>query len=191
MFYIIEKTHGGPNTGRVMTPDKLFAAMIQTEICEGFFVRHTTSLEDTIRFITGLHQDVIAAYSRHPLHFVANHPSPIDKDILWDLIREQESLTGHMLHFTYSSFASLNSKTGNMTGLDLFLKQLLCIKGMSADRVALVASHFPTPAALYEEYARQSDDQSRRRYFEQWRCEGALKSFGPKLSHKLYEVFWE
>ena len=52
---------------------------------------------------------------------------------------------------TYPTYVSLNSKSGSLTQRDIWARMLLCIKGLSAEKVAEVLDIWPTPLDFFEE----------------------------------------
>lgn len=53
-------------------------------------------------------------------------------------------------HTTFDTFQALNSKSASKTLRDTFAKMLLCVKGMSAERVAAVIDVWDTPMDMWE-----------------------------------------
>ena len=48
-------------------------------------------------------------------------------------------------HLTFGIFQELNAKSKSLTLGDLWMKQLVCIRGLTADKAKLVVDKFPTP----------------------------------------------
>lgn len=187
VFYLIEKADahmtGIPSTS-------LYAAMIQTEVIEGFFIKHTSSHEDTVRFLAGLTKDIKDIYKEKAIHAVTSF-SGGSKETFWDQLREKEMELRVGLHFTYTAFSSLVSKSGNLTQRDLFSMQLLTIRQMSADKAAMIAAKFPTPISLYKMYEKLPSDAARGTFFKDWVTEGTDIKFGPALSKRIFEMVYK
>lgn len=58
---------------------------------------------------------------------------------------------------TYADFDSLNSKSGLITVRECWARMLLCIRGMSPEKVAMVIDRYPYPRALWEAF-REAED---------------------------------
>lgn len=168
----------------------LYAAMIQTEAVEGFFIKHTSNHEETVRFLVGLTKDIKDAYKEKAIHAVTSF-SGGSKETFWDQLREKETELRAGLHFTYTAFSSLVSKSGNLTQKDLFSMQLLTIRQMSADKAATIATKFPTPISLYRMYERLPSDAVRGAFFKDWVTDETDIKFGFALSKRIFEMFYK
>lgn len=65
-------------------------------------------------------------------------------------------------HTTYAAFRELN-KAGAFTLRDVFARTLLCIRGMSAEKVANVLEHYDTPRKLWEAFRNAEEVEARER----------------------------
>ena len=164
--------------------------MIQTEAIEGFFIKHTAGPEETVRFLADLTKDIKDAYKGKTIHAVTSF-SGGSKETFWDQLREKETEMRVGLHFTYTAFSSLVSKSGNLTQKDLFSMQLLTIRQMSADKAATIVAKFPTPTSLYRMYEMLPSDTARGAFFKDWVAEGTEIKFGPALSKRIFEMVYK
>ena len=42
--------------------DRFYAAIVQTEVIDGFYVRHTANLDESIQFLADLTRDIVGSY---------------------------------------------------------------------------------------------------------------------------------
>lgn len=61
----------------------------------------------------------------------------------------------------YKSFCLLNAKSTFQVARECFAKQLLCIRGMSAERVSFVVEEYGTIRALWEAFRQARMDEER------------------------------
>lgn len=187
-MYVVEK-FGGSNVASI-PPEKVFAALVQTEAIDGFHVRHTGSMDETVRFLAGLSSDVDTAYDNRELSAVVAFTGA-SKEGFWEQVRKTEEQLGVHVHFAYTAFSVLASKSANLTAHDIFIMQLVAIRGISADKAALISEKFPSPISLYKLYASLSEEKARENYFKYWSVEDTNRKFGSVLSKRLYESFYK
>lgn len=170
---------------------KFKAAINHTQLVDNLFLRYTQNLEESIKFIISLHQDLQKQFNTSPVHvaFIKNNTS-VRRASLLTAMHRQSQVDHHRYLMTYECYSTINSKNGNLSLSELFQKQLLAIRSMSVEKASQIVHRFPTPMTLYQMYASLPDDQSRKDYFKDWQPDGHSKKFGPVLSLKIYETFW-
>ena len=127
-------------------------AIASTQVVNGYFVKKTQKIDDTIRYIARLTRMLQTLYESKPLYLIPTKTIEGD-DYLPPLLHHLRTNPAHIslnYSLTYSTFASLSSKTDNLTLRDVFLKMLLCTKGISADKALAVQKIWTTPRALIE-----------------------------------------
>ena len=115
---------------------------------------------------------------------------------------------------SFESFEKLNSKSGGMTVFDCWTRMLLCINGLSAEKVSLIIETYPTPRSLWQAFRAATATEERQRIQEEMAggsaqkgkgkknqiepanllltrlpAVGARKKIGPALSKKVYDQF--
>lgn len=169
--------------------DRFEAAIMQTQIIDGLYLRYTAGMEDSVRFLTALHGRLLSKYEAFDL-WTGSMSYPLDRPKYLDGLREWEQAHGQRCYQTYGCYTQLNHKSANLTAKDLFMKQLLCIRQLSADKASLIVDKFPTFASLYQHYQSLSDGKEREEYFKDWLVEGdSRRRFGPALSRRIYQLF--
>lgn len=126
-------------------------AIASTQVVNGYFVKKTQKIDDTIRYIARLTRMLQSLYESKPLYLIPT--SIIEADNYLPLLQHLRTDPIHASRnysLTYSTFASLSSKTDNLTLRDVFMKMLLCTKGVSADKALAVQKIWNTPRALIE-----------------------------------------
>jgi hypothetical protein len=77
-------------------------------------------------------------------------------------------------HTTYTAFRELN-KSGAFTLREVFARMLLCIRGMSAEKVANVLEHYDSPRKLWEAFREAEEVEARERELESTQLEDENK----------------
>lgn len=93
---------------------------------------------------------------------------------------------------SFAAFQALNSKSGGLTLLEIFGKMLLCVRGMSAEKVREILALWPTPADLLQSYDELDNDAKKVALFltDQVDTVDQRKKIGPALSKKVAEVLY-
>jgi crossover junction endonuclease MUS81 len=88
----------------------------------------------------------------------------------------------------YEAFAALSSKSASLNVGDVFLKMLMSIKGVSAEKAIEIQKHFPTMIKLVDIFASVDEEEGKMLVMEQCSKYGR-KKIGKALSQNIYEVF--
>ncbi|CAK5264602.1 unnamed protein product [Mycena citricolor] len=187
-------------------------ALSSTQVVDGFLVKETKSHDDTIEYLTGLTEQLIRAHQMKDLHVIPSHM--IKRHSYLELRRFLGHKHPDRTYVTsLRDFQTLNSKSGFTTVRDTWARMLLCVKGMSAEKVGAVIERWPTPRLFWEalKEAEQvealerreealaggpSKGRNKRKITEANQmlkgvggAEGGVRAIGSALSKKLYEVF--
>lgn len=172
VIYLIEEftvIHEGNAATATKYNDMVASAVAQTQVVNGYFVKRTKNLDDTIRYLARMTFLLRNMYN-------ANSPSPSSPP---SQAQHQSSATpSHMLsllptrHFslsnsytetladlrtqnpnvtyglTFPTFCAIASKSEALTLRDIFLKMLMCTKGVSGDKALEIQRQWPTPQAF-------------------------------------------
>lgn len=187
--YLLEKYDGADFSS--IGENKYRAAITHTQILDNLFLRYTANLEESIKFVVALHKDLINKYVTKSIN-LAVQPDSTDtrRAPFLAALHRQSQIDSCRYLMSYGCFSQINSKSGGQTLRDLFLRQLMTIRHMSAERAALISDQYPTPIALYEMFKRLPDDKRRREFFSSWVVPGSVRRFGPMLSERIFETFW-
>ncbi|KAL2911521.1 Crossover junction endonuclease mus81 [Polyrhizophydium stewartii] len=88
---------------------------------------------------------------------------------------------------TYGAFVEMNSKTGGLTLSDVWMRQLMCIRGVSAEKAASVAAHFPTMSSFVLALARAGTTQQKEALLRS--LGDGRKGIGPTLAREIVAFF--
>ncbi|OTB08802.1 hypothetical protein M426DRAFT_71100 [Hypoxylon sp. CI-4A] len=169
------------------------SAIGSTQVVNGFFVKKTQKMDDTIRYLTRMTMLLKKQYENKPLLVIptevltAQNYRPLLKHL-----REKDPTTGH--YITYPAFASLASKSDMMTLRDVYLKMLMCIKHVSGEKAIAIQKRWKTPydfVKAFDEYGDGEEGKKRKRdlvFTEMGGLFGRQKISKP-LGQKIAEIW--
>ena len=129
------------------------SAIASTQVVNGYFVKRTTKLDETIRYLARMTKILKARYESKPLYLIPTAAlTPSTYLSLLSHLQTHPSHVDRSYHITYPSFASLSSKSDTLTLRDVFLKMLMCTRGISGDKALAIQKHWGTPRAFVEAF---------------------------------------
>lgn len=145
VFYIVEDWQVAErmefNGKQIMT------AKSQIQVVSGFFLKETHKLNDTIDFLVTM-TNVVTGLVRD-LHVIpSRHVSRTSYAALQRRLREEHP--GKAFLSSFEVYQSLNDKSAARTVYEGLGRMLLCVKGMSPEKVSAILELWDTPRALYE-----------------------------------------
>ncbi|KAJ7636918.1 hypothetical protein FB45DRAFT_1025012 [Roridomyces roridus] len=197
---------------------RVFYLVEDYDVVDGFLVKETKNITDTISFLAGLHEELCRMHQNKDLHVI---PKDMIKrysyvDLQRYLRREKPS---QCFVPSLQSYQWLNHKSQFKTVRDTWARMLLCVKGMSPEKVGAVIERWGTPRELWEAFRDAQKEEDRLRRIEAAEqeaaargpakgkgrkkkssvpelmlqgvggAEGGMRAIGPTLSTKLYELF--
>lgn len=146
--YLIEEiTLSGEHATRYH--DMMETAIGETQILDGYFIKRTHKLDDSIRYLARMTTLLKSVYEDKPLLVI---PSKYldSKTYLPFITHLRATQPEKSYNITYPSFASLASKSDSTTLRDVYLKMLMCTRGLSGEKAIEVQKIWSTPRALVE-----------------------------------------
>ena len=145
VFYIVEDWQVAErmefNGKQIMT------AKSQIQVVSGFFLKETHKLADTIDFLVTMTNVVSGLVG--DLHVIpSRHVSRTSYAALQRRLREE--YPGKAFLSSFEVYQSLNDKSAARTVYEGLGRMLLCVKGMSPEKVSAILDCWDTPRALYE-----------------------------------------
>ncbi|CAF9923474.1 MAG: Crossover junction endonuclease mus81 [Alectoria fallacina] len=129
------------------------SAIASTQVVNGYFVKRTVKLDETIRYLARMTKMLKSLYESKPLYLIPTKTlTPTTYLPLLSHLRTHPSHVDKSYHITYPSFASLSSKSDTLTLRDVFLKMLMCTRGISGDKALAIQKHWGTPRAFIEAF---------------------------------------
>ncbi|KAJ9162017.1 Crossover junction endonuclease MUS81 [Coniochaeta hoffmannii] len=120
------------------------SAMATIQVVEGYFLKQTQKLDDTIRYLTRMTKMLKEMHEKKTLYVVPTAVLTAQNYLpLIQHLRETQPASSH--HITYPAFASLASKSEMMTLRDVFLKMLMCTRGVTGEKALEIQKRWKTP----------------------------------------------
>jgi crossover junction endonuclease MUS81 len=173
------------------------SAIAGTQVVDGYFIKKTQKMDDTIRYLVSMTKLLKQRYEKKPLHLIPTKVITTGNYMpLVEHLRKTKPATE--FHITYSAFASLSSKSETLTLRDVYLKMLMCTRGITGEKALEIQKRWKTPIEFVEAYKKNEEkegggEQARKRKAELVSDEmGNLvgkKKIAKALSVKIAEVW--
>ena len=119
--------------------EAITSAIASTQVVNGYFVKRTKDLNESIRYLARLTALLKSMYENKPLHIIPTSAvSPTAYLPLLDHLRIDPAHKGREYNITFPAFASLASKSDTLTLRDVYLKMLMCTRGISGDKALAI-----------------------------------------------------
>lgn len=170
------------------------SAIASTQVVNGFTVKKTQKMDDTIRYLSRMTEMLKKRYEGQTLRIIptkvitAQNYLPLVKHL-------RETQPGANYYISYPAFASLVSKSDLLTLRDLFLKMLMCTRGITGERAMQIQKIWKTPnefVKAYEQCGPGEAGKKRKQELVSSRLGNHAvrsKQIGKALSTKLAEVW--
>jgi len=167
--------------------DSALAAM---QIVDDIFLKQTAKMDETIKYLARMTKSLKSMYEQKPLHVlpsrtldVSTHHTTLDE------LRSEYPANAYCI--TFSAFCSLCDKSDSLTLRDLYLKMLMCMRGVTGDKAIEIQKIWPTPNALIQAYNELGSDQKAKELLVSNRLGKEIdrKQVGKVLSARIAEVW--
>ncbi|WWC60941.1 uncharacterized protein I303_103517 [Kwoniella dejecticola CBS 10117] len=127
---------------------QIMTAKSQIQIHNRFFLKGTHKLSETIDFLTTMTKVIQQSHKDKALHIIPTRylSRPTFKS-LQNHLKQTHGDKEYLISF--SAYQELNDKSASVTLKEKFARMLLCVKGMSAERVSSILDIWETPIALW------------------------------------------
>ncbi|KAJ3157438.1 Crossover junction endonuclease mus81 [Geranomyces michiganensis] len=185
-IYLVERS---PSLARAVDfgMTAIRTSMTQVQVIEGFFLKQTDSLSETIQYLVLMTRQLIALHMGQDLFAIPS--DVVIKDSLKDQRQALEKHFGRRLHICYDLYQSLNNKSSNFKLQEVWTRQLMTVKGVSGEKAVAFAKNYPTLKSLTNALEQCPDDASRQRLVQEGGGLGR-KAINPALAKKIIEVMW-
>ncbi|RVD80394.1 uncharacterized protein DFL_008291 [Arthrobotrys flagrans] len=154
--YIIEVPNGKIPANTPQMADAITTAIYSTQVVNGFFMKLSPRLDDTVRYLARFTRLLRQLYEGKDLYMYPENLVQIAT--FADLKKHLKEKEPHRDYFlSYSTLAAMVSKSKTSTIRDVFLKMLMSTKGVSGEKALEILRHFKTPRELLEKYERSSE----------------------------------
>ena len=168
--------------------EALLSAMASTQVVNGYFVKQTRKLDDTIRYLAKMTNMLQEMYGKKSLFVIPSkvlHPQTYLT--LQIKLRAEQPQKGH--YVTFSAFSSLCSKSDMITLRDVFLKMLMCTRGVTGEKALEIQKKWKTPIEFFEALEKLDGRARDRMVSDQLDTMVPRKKVTAGLSTKIAEVW--
>lgn len=169
------------------------SAIASTQVVNGYFVKKTQKMDDTIRYLTRMTKLLSGIYANKSLHVI---PTKVltTQNYLPLLAHLKEKTPETAFNITYPAFASLASKSESLTLRDVYLKMLMCTRGVTGEKALEIQKRWKTPLEFvkaFDECGSSEQGKKRKRELVKDRMSNLVgrKKIAGTLSSKIAEVW--
>lgn len=204
VIYLIEEfnmTYDANCASALKYQEMVASAIASTQVVNGYFVKKTRNLDDSIRYLARMTSLLRSMYEPSPSP-AANPPStPLALLPSRQLSSSQAYLTtienlrsqkpSTTFGVTFSTFSAITSKSDVLALRDVFLKMLMCTRGVTGDKALEIQRRWQTPRALVEAFEALDPKDRGDMVSEQMKTMVGRKKVAKVLSKKIAEVWAE
>ncbi|KAJ5750240.1 DNA-directed DNA polymerase family X beta-like N-terminal [Penicillium manginii] len=206
IIYLIEEftvTH--PDAGSGSGPkyhEMVASAIASTQVVNGYFMKKTKNLDDSIRYLARMTLLLRKMYdlSTSPPQNTSNAKkvafipsrrlsSTQSYLTLLDELRAKDPTLTYGV--TFSTFSALTSKSDVLSLRDIFLKMLMCTRGVSGEKALEIQRRWQTPRAFVEAYQALEPQNRETMVSEKLQSLVGRKKVGKAQSKKIAEIWGE
>lgn len=158
-------------------------AIASTQVVNGFFVKKTQRMDDSIKYLVSMTKLLKARYEKQTLHVIPT--SIITHGNYLPLLAHLKEKEPHKNYYiTYLVFASLSSKSESLTLRDVYLKMLLCTRGLTGEKAIEIQKRWPTPQAFVQAFRNIEENEGRGEQAEKKKAEMVMNEMGYLVGRK-------
>ncbi|KAJ5105874.1 hypothetical protein NUU61_003221 [Penicillium alfredii] len=212
VIYLVEEfnvTHPDSGSGSGLKYQEMVSSAIaSTQVVNGYFIKKTRNLDDSIRYLARMTLHLRRLYGVHGSPSVETEMNQSDNAsskiallpsrrlsstqsylTTLDTFRTQDpSLTYGV---TFSTFSALTSKSNVLSLRDVFLKMLMCTRGVTGEKALEIQRRWQTPRQLVEAYMALEPKDREVMVSDRLQSLVGRKKVTRALSKKIAEVWGE
>ncbi|KAF4944088.1 hypothetical protein FSARC_14771 [Fusarium sarcochroum] len=191
VIYIIEEISMDPDVIS-RYGEAVRSAIASTQVVNGYFVKRTAKMDDTIRYLARMTAMLKRTYESKPLNVIPTRV--LTSQNYLPLLKHLRESVSPGWYITYPAFSSLASKSESITLRDVFLKMLMTIKGVTGERALEIQKRWKTPYDFVKAFeacgtGEKGLKRKRELVFSQTSHLVGRKKFTRPLSLKIAEVW--
>lgn len=149
VVYLVEEITNRSDTINSMR-EAIATAITSSQVIDGYFVKQTQKMDDTIDYLVRMTKLLKQRYEHKALHLIPTNAITMSNYIpLVDHLKKNPSTDYYV---TYDVFACLGSKSETLTLRDVYLKMLMCTKGLTGQKAIELQRKWKTPIDFIKAY---------------------------------------
>lgn len=202
VIYLIEEfnvTYDSSSASALKYQEMVASAIASTQVVNGYFVKKTRNLDDSIRYLARMTSLLRKMYESPsagntpttPLALIPSRQLSSSQAYLTTIDRLRSENLSTTFGVTFSTFSAITSKSDVLALRDIFLKLLMCTRGVTGDKALEIQRRWPTPRALVEAFEALSPEDRECMVSERMKALVGRKKIAKTLSKKIAEVWGE
>ena len=217
VIYLIEEfnvTHPDSTSGSAAQYQEMVASAIaSTQVLNEYFIKKTKHLDESIRYLArmtlllrkmyGVEDSPSSPDAANNINLNSGAPTPISRIglipgrrlstdsylIILDNLRSRDPSITYGVSFT--AFSALTSKSDILTLRDVFLKMLMCTRGVTGEKALEIQQIWPTPRHLMEAYMALEPKERESMVATRMAEVVGRKKVAKELSKRIAEIWGE
>ncbi|CAL1274856.1 unnamed protein product, partial [Larinioides sclopetarius] len=169
-IYLVENCSGAKYLG--LPESTLEQAMINTQICDGFLVKRTQGVKESVTYLNMMTKMLRRKYQN--LTLISGSKEAVQKKTI-----------SSNIFMSFKEFNCSSVKNKNLTVKEMFAKHLLQFFGLSVDRAAAIVDVFKTPSEFIDALEKCSSENEKVQLISSIKYGLHKKNIGPALSRSL------
>ncbi|KAJ9610365.1 Crossover junction endonuclease mus81 [Cladophialophora chaetospira] len=169
--------------------DAVESAIASMQVVDNFFVKQTTKLDDTISYLARMTKTLKSIYETRDINVLPSQSFEAEAVSIM-LERFRKISPNRIFGMMFSVFGAMCDKSESMTLRDVYLKMLMCIRGVTGEKAVEIQKNWATPRALAEAYEGRDKGAARDSMISD-RLGNAIprKKVAKALSAKIAEIW--
>jgi len=171
------------------------SAIASTQVVNGYFVKKTQKMDDSIGYLARMTMLLKKQYESKTLHVIPTRVLTAQNYLpLLSHLRAKADGGAADYYISYPAFASLASKSEMMTLRDVFLKMLMCTRGVTGEKALEIQKKWKTPYDFVQAFEQcgvgdAGDKKRKEMVSSQMNSMIGRKKVAKALSQKIAEVW--
>lgn len=169
-------------------------AMSSLQIVDGFYLRRTDSVDDTIDFLVSATKIMNRIYQDTTLYTIPvdmiTRQNYIDlKKAFREKVKKNLRLEKSAYLIKYPVYAELNAKNGATTVGEVYMRMLMTVRGVNAERAMSLSKIYPTPHALLKAFQEKTIEEGKKLAKDATLNQINRRRWGTAASEQLYNIW--
>lgn len=181
LVYLVEE-HGEVNHAK-LGERALEQAVANTQIINGFFVKRTKDIRESVAYLT-----IMTRYLQN--HYAGKTIKAYPCDVVLQL-NKMSPQNEDVCSMTFEKFNDASIKSKPPTVYEMFGRHLIQIPKSSADKAFAILEKYPTISHLREAYRQCETEKERENLLRDIKTGPNQRNLGPSLSSLICSLYWK
>ncbi|KAG1459667.1 hypothetical protein G6F55_004625 [Rhizopus delemar] len=188
VIYIVEEYNRGDAANFGL--QSIQTAMSSTQIIDGIFLKRTNGIDETIDYLVCLTKLIERIYKETTLYPIPEHIVTSQNYLeLRKAYKEKLGESNSVYLISYPVYNQINSKNGSTNLHEIYLRMLMCIKGVNAEKALALMRIYPTPHSLLSAFRNKPKSVAINLAKDATQTQISRRRWGTHISEKLYQIW--